>query len=290
MTIEISLPKSHTIADNISVAAQKEYLLLTKLQLLFLFLSIVFSIVSIFNKALIFIVFLSMFFSIFTTILLKVRKKDRVWFDGRAVAESIKTLSWRFIMGAHPFPKSLSASDVEKKFNESIYEIFMERKNLSSLLITSSDSPGYINSNMHNIRNLTTNQRLEIFLEERIKTQQNWYAAKCIYNRNRENLLFILSLVFQGAAFFYLILLINFNWNLNITAIFSALATIVITWLQVKQHQELAQAYGLAAQELDFILSLGAGIDTEDRLSEYVNESENAISREHTLWVARRGQ
>ena len=70
--------------------------------------------------------------------------------------------------------------------------------------------------------------------------------------------------------------------------LFTTISASGLSWLQVKQHQELKQAYTTAAQELNFILSLSDEIDTENAFSKFVLDSENAISREHTLWLAQK--
>jgi hypothetical protein len=58
--------------------------------------------------------------------------------------------------------------------------------------------------------------------------------------------------------------------------------------LQLKQHQELKQAYTTAVIELNFIEEKGIRVSSETELSKFVMDSENAISREHTLWLAQK--
>ncbi|USK34722.1 DUF4231 domain-containing protein [Bacillus sp. F19] len=288
--IKLEFPTIFDSADNASSAAQKEYIFLIKLQLFFLLLSTIFSVFIGFYRGLLIFVGISMLGSLFVTILLRIRKKERVWFDGRALAESIKTLCWRYIMGAEPFKITLSEEEANRLFIESIKNVLQERKNLSSVLVSSSKNQGYITKSMKDIRKLNFSQRLEVYLQYRVQNQQDWYSDRSEYNRKRESFLFIVSFLFQFLSIIYILVLVNQNWTINITGILSALATVTITWLQVKRHQELAQAYGLAAQELTSIYSMSFEVKSADSLSEYVNESENAISREHTLWVARRGQ
>lgn len=286
----LEFPVVFDSADKASLAAQKEYILLTKLQLSFLLLTTILSAFIGLNRGLLIFVGISMVGSLFITSLIRIRKKERVWFDGRALAESIKTLCWRYMIGAEPFKTTLSDEDVDKLFIESIKNVLQERKNLSSVLVSNYKNQAYITTAMKEIRNLDFRQRLELYLQHRVQNQQNWYSDKCEYNRKREGWLFNAAFLFQILAIIYIIILANQNWTINITGILSALATVTITWLQVKHHQELAQAYGVAAQELTFIYSMSFEVKSEDSLSDYVNESENAISREHTLWVARRGQ
>ena len=71
-------------------------------------------------------------------------------------------------------------------------------------------------------------------------------------------------------------------------SVFATLATASIAWLQVRRHQELAQSYNLAAHELGLIAIQATHVGSDEGLSKFVADAETAISREHTMWVARR--
>jgi hypothetical protein len=76
------------------------------------------------------------------------------------------------------------------------------------------------------------------------------------------------------------------RWNLG--GIFSALASALIAWLQVRQHEELAQTYSVTALNLGFIEEEGGGVATEKDLSAFVADAENTLGREHNQWIARK--
>ena len=78
----------------------------------------------------------------------------------------------------------------------------------------------------------------------------------------------------------------DFNWNF--VGLLTTISASALSWLQLKQHQELKQAYTTATQELNFIVTLTDQLTTEDSFSKFVLDSENAVSREHTLWLAQR--
>jgi hypothetical protein len=63
-----------------------------------------------------------------------------------------------------------------------------------------------------------------------------------------------------------------------------------LTWLQAKKHNELNSAYALTAHEIALIKGESDSVHSEAQLSEYVVNSEAAFSREHTQWVARKGE
>jgi len=76
--------------------------------------------------------------------------------------------------------------------------------------------------------------------------------------------------------------------DFKLTGLFTCLASALIAWVQLKQHKELAQSYSIAEVELGFIQEQGQHITTDREFSDFVGDAENAISREHTLWIARR--
>ena len=51
----------------------------------------------------------------------------------------------------------------------------------------------------------------------------------------------------------------------------------------------LAASYAVADQELGAIEVTGPTINIESEWEVFVRDAEDAISREHTLWLARRG-
>jgi hypothetical protein len=65
-------------------------------------------------------------------------------------------------------------------------------------------------------------------------------------------------------------------------------ASLVIGWTQIKKFNELAVAYTVAAQEIGLIRPKLVSMNQEDQFSRFVVDAELAVSREHTLCVARR--
>lgn len=69
---------------------------------------------------------------------------------------------------------------------------------------------------------------------------------------------------------------------------FIAAAASILTWIQAKRFSELAASYTLAAHEINIIKSQALDEMNEDEFSVFVGDAENAFSREHTQWVARK--
>lgn len=223
------------------------------------------------------------------TIIIKTKKFEDYWYQGRALAESCKTLSWRFMTCAELFEINVDSATAEVRFIDKIKQLSHEFVDLNKTLNSNLLNKPVISSLMWAVRNLTTIERKEYYLKNRIEDQRNWYSNKAEKNRKRYNLWFGIIITSQTLALISVTYLIKDpNSKLNLVGFFTTLASCGISWLQLKKHQELKQAYTTAAQELGFIAALANQINTDDELSKFVLDSENAISREHTLWLAQR--
>lgn len=223
------------------------------------------------------------------TLIVRVIKFEDTWYQGRALAESCKTLTWRFITCAESFEISLNREVVKRKFILRIKELSNEFEELNESLNAKTIVLPVITDKMWGIRNLTTLERKDFYIKHRINDQKDWYATKAELNKKKYNNWFIVIIASQFIAILsigYLITCPDSNWNL--VGLFTTISASALSWLQLKQHQELKQAYTTAAQELHFIeVSLG-NVNSDDELAEFVLDSENAISREHTLWLAQK--
>jgi len=229
------------------------------------------------------------FLALGTTLLLAARRWERVWYSGRAVAESVKSLTWKFVSGADPFPVTLDPSDAAKRFTEALEELVHENKSIAAAFSGPNATDEQITADMNKLRESSVGVIRDVYLAQRVNQQQEWYANKSALNRSYRNIWFGFLVFFQAAAGIAAIVLAvfpAFPWRA--AAVFSTLASATAAWGQVKRFQELAQAYGLAAQELSLISARGAHVRTREDIARFVNDAETAISREHSTWVARR--
>lgn len=68
------------------------------------------------------------------------------------------------------------------------------------------------------------------------------------------------------------------------------MAAAFTAWTQLGRNDELRLSYAIANQELLSIKALAAVVDSEQELAKLVRDGEGAISREHTMWIAKRGK
>lgn len=222
-------------------------------------------------------------------IFLRVKRPDGVWYNGRAVAESVKTRSWRWMMRADPYQDRDQPEIVSGNFINDLKAILDQNKDLSNVLQSGSAINDPISVKMKAIRELPTEERLQIYIVHRITNQVNWYWHKSGFNKRRAQQWFWVSVFLHSLAIFMLIFRIsNPLLSLPVEVVATA-AGATLTWLQAKKHNELNSAYALAAHEIVLLKGESASIKTEDQLSKYVINSEAAFSREHTQWAARKG-
>src|SRR5690606_2160559 len=117
----------------------------------------------------------------------KSKKYEDFWYQGRALAESSKTLTWRFITCAEYFEQSLNLNTVKERFIERIREVANEFKDLSASMDSKILNQEIITSKMLEVRNLSMNERKEYYIKNRIEDQQNWYSKKAEWNKGRYN-------------------------------------------------------------------------------------------------------
>lgn len=223
------------------------------------------------------------------TIILKSKKYEDVWYQCRAFAESCKTLTWRFAMCSESFEKQIPIDNVKELFIKRISDISNEFKSLSKHLDSKTLNLEIITSKMLELRGYSVSDRISYYIENRIENQKQWYSDKAEWNKKRYNIWFCIIIASQSLALISVVFLIKFpNNEWNFVGFLTTIASSAISWLQIKQHQELKQAYTTASIELNIIKELSYKVQTEEQLSEFVLDSENAISREHTLWTAQR--
>jgi hypothetical protein len=72
------------------------------------------------------------------------------------------------------------------------------------------------------------------------------------------------------------------------TDFFVTVAAGLLSWIQAKRFQELSASYTLAAHEISLIRQQSGTVMSDDEFSKFVGDAENAFSREHTQWIARK--
>jgi hypothetical protein len=128
-----------------------------------------------------------------------------------------------------------------------------------------------------------------MYLDDRIDDQRKWYAKKSGDNRRASAKYFlVLCGVYAVAIVFLFVRIAAPDIPYLPIDVFAVIASSIIGWMQIKRFNELASAYGLTAHEVGIVKSRYESVRTIEHLSAFVSDAENAFSREHTQWAARR--
>ena len=140
------------------------------------------------------------FLALATTMLLANRRWERVWYAGRAVAESVKSLTWKFMMGANPFPVTQSQAEAVEEFTQTLEELLRENRHLAAALSGEDASGEQVTPHMTRMREAAVGVLRDVYFAQRVDDQQAWYASSSAMNRNYRNTWFALLVLFQAAA------------------------------------------------------------------------------------------
>jgi hypothetical protein len=287
-------PALYRAADQASIAAQRQFVLLTTIELALMIVAAIvgsFTLTdTVFKTALAIASAVLLTAGICVTIISRITKPERMWYDGRAIAESVKTLAWQYMTGSGQY-QIAEGSKADEIFISGLHSLLLERKTFASRLGSQYNRDQQITEKMRKARNLSAYERKRLYLTERIDDQRKWYSKKTETNQKSATRLFSLTIASQFIAIIFAFTLGIWQESMiQLTGVFTTLATAFMAWTQMKRNEELAQSYGLATQELIFIYEQSSQVNTEEEFSNYVVNSENAISREHKMWLARGSQ
>jgi len=285
---EKDFPALYNAADIASVSAQSNYFTALKLYLVLLILAAFVSfswptnVYGAMASAALFLVTLGIL------VWLKVHKPEDIWYNGRAVAESVKTRTWRWIMKAEPYDKEIGENQSQRELLSDLKAILDQNRSLSSSLEWTPDLGEAISPKMVVIRALPWQERLSIYKNDRIDNQSNWYSKKSQFNKRRAKKWFTTSIILHSAAVLMLLYRIKEPATTFPIGVVATAASAVLTWTKAKKYNELNSSYALAAHEIVLIKGEALSVQEETHLSEFIINSESAFSREHTQWTARK--
>ena len=250
----LKLPSLYYSADSASATTQNNFLWTIRLEYFLLFIAA--SLSSTKNLTSIGPLPITITITILALIfIMKIYKKlDQEWYCCRALAESIKTSTWRFCMRAHPFQDSHDVSQPKKEFRQLMGKLLTSHQNISACL-TSKGNEYFTDSMMH-VRAAPLNSRISYYIINRIDEQHSWYSRKSEENKKAfRNWGIITITVYIAAAVALNSASIGIPWATYAFDPLLVVVTSTIGWIQMKRHSELRASYNLTAQEIALIRS-----------------------------------
>lgn len=213
-------------------------------------------------------------------------RPERAWYGGRAAAESAKTLAWRYAVGGAPFHIDQNPSDVDVAFCQRLEDILTDLD--AESLAPPSGEAKQITRRMRDLRAGSLEERKQAYRVGRIEDQTRWYSGKARWNKERAEKWNILLMFIETLGVVGAILIAANVVDFDMLGLAGAFVAAGASWLQTKQHANLAEAYSIAAHELLAINERISLNRNEENWAHFVSEAEDAVSREHTLWRASR--
>ncbi len=209
---------------------------------------------------------------------------DTKWYEARAAAESVKSLAWRYAVGGRPFPldgdEAAAKQRLLRRLDETLTDVARDLKQ------TNFTSNEQITPAMERLRGQTLAVRQAAYRTDRIVDQEKWYTKKSKWNKTRGlqwhwTMMIVEALGAVGAV------AVAFHWlSFSPQGVVAAIVGGIISWTQSRRYQDLYASYRVTASELGSIELDIPNQNTETDWSTFVNEAEDACSREHRLWRA----
>jgi hypothetical protein len=283
---ENDFPALYEAADNASKKFQKHFFLGLGLNLSLLVIAATLSVVNYPSAWFSIAQAAALLGSLGLVIYLAHVEPQRLWYGTRALSESIKTVTWRFMMRAEPYNNEDHLA--RQHFLLGLRKILSANSQVCAHAVEMTSS-NQITAKMLQVRSHSLKERERIYAEERIDDQYSWYKKKAKENREYSSRWFKgLILVNSLAVALALVKIAIPNEQTWPTDIFVTAAGAMMAWLQTKRFQELATSYALTTHEISLLREQIADSKDEQSFSVFVADSESAFSREHTQWQARR--
>lgn len=298
----LEYPPLFRAADTTSLSGQKRHVLLTQFDLTLVMLTALFSaagacltaIPGAFGSAEV-----KDFFSkgglvcsallLAVALILKVRDMegafDHDWFNGRAVAESIKTAAWRYMMRVDPY--NAVDHEADRRFLNVVREIIDARDRLARAIGATRVGDDQITPPMREMRSRTLEERKRCYLTDRLDDQIAWYTAKAEQNRRASKMWSRVGLVPRFVAL-AIILLRIFTDLPSVDGLLTTVAAAATAWGGLRKHGELSKSYALAADELRSLRRPVERAGSDEAFAQAVLNAEAAMAREYTMWMAKR--
>jgi hypothetical protein len=261
--LQLTFPALYTCADKAAIEHQKSFLRLLRCEYALLLLAAIFSVG--FSKAPWYFALYAVVFvgTILCLIYRSTKKPEQDWYKCRALAESVKTSTWRYAMKTEPFLAD-SANDARSAFRKYLADVLASNQHIGEKIAGAKADGAQTTSEMDQVRSLTWSERRELYLAHRIKDQRTWYSNKAVWNKSMSDRWVCASFAVYTAALVLVISHVAFpDWPYLPIEPLIVLASVFLGWTQIKKFSELASVYTLTAHEIGLIEGKLSDVDSE---------------------------
>jgi hypothetical protein len=307
---ENDLPALYRRADTLSISMQRRYFSMLAAELVCLTLGAfvgVFSAAKIHNGQLTLVESTAPWFSpsylIAGTLILAalvirlyrfVGHADARWYGARAVAESAKSLAWRYAVGGQPFNLSLDTQAAEtlllRRLSDTLADVPRAVAHMLSVSVKDEVNPA--SGTMNELRKQDLDVRIESYRTGRVDDQLRWYERKALDNHRLAHRTHWILAFLEAIGVVFILLQLALSGFIGASFPLEGFVAVVVTagiaWSQAKRFQDLSISYNIATQEALTLENSSPKQPSEASWATFVDGAETAFSREHHLWRATR--
>ena len=177
-------------------------------------------------------------------IVLATTRPDKEWHEARRVAEAVRSLAWRYM---------ICCEFTDDQLLKRLEALLEKQEELAAALVEKTPTTLPITPRMEEVRRQEPSARRDIYFQQRLGAQQSWYVSKAAANRKKGGQWYGAVVFCQSAAAVYAIILANHIVHWNAVEFLTIATTACLSWMQTRQHQQLAQTHGLAAHQLGLL-------------------------------------
>ncbi len=112
----------------------------------------------------------------------QIQKYDKKWFESRAVAESVKVQTWRFMMQVAPYHDSSDSISPKERFVADVRQLLEEQPDAKVVAGSKPIEGPEVSQFMLDQRTKPVGDRRDFYLKGRIQDQKDWYSKKAATN------------------------------------------------------------------------------------------------------------
>jgi hypothetical protein len=130
--------------------------------------------------------------------------------------------------------------------------------------------------------------RVALYRQYRLEDQLKWYSNKANLNATRRSQWFWALFLIEAASILYAALQAWLLPRVSLLGFLGAFSAGIVAWIQIKRHSDLSTSYAVAAEDLALISERFKLAFDQKSVNALVENVEEAVSREHSMWLARR--
>lgn len=289
MLTDALMPGLFRVADRRAVVAQKRHVRVTLMQLAMLWIAVLAGVATqtTGTGAFGFAGVGAYIVLVFVRVYGRISHHEAIWYENRQLAESLRSLAWRYAMGGAPFGLE-QTRDVDDEYAERVTHLLDDMKHAP--VPEGPTDVQLITDEMRRARQLPLAERKQAYGDERVLAQLQWYVARARRDGYRSARLDVLFLIASAAAVFFGLLQAFAVLSVNLLGMFGVIAATFYTWQSQRRYGKQSSTYAAAANQLTLVhTALGRTLSETD-WADFVETAESGIAREHTSWRVARAQ